>query len=1025
MNRKNPVRPTQLYEALSKESLKFEEYYRWLEKAMPPSFFRDITPENHLLIAHNLMGFHLQEYFSIIHLKKAAIVLCLDSADVDLRILKTFATYGIKNYETYVSKAPPPFPGITSNLRVAAIFFTEAIDTVEIPFSEEENNELHRQVKERNPELEDNDIDTLIASINNRFLSSLPLDSLVLALEMFFRAKTRDNCQYQVVYNQDWQEHEDEASMHIVLAWKNTPKHNFLYRLARTIHRQGLKMKRVHATYIDPYSKNSILIMALDLHGSNGQPVWEVADIPDFIRELVTVKYFASFDRIDDALVSKGVISGNMGNLLRAMLSFIHQALVHIDVNLYTLENVEEALCRHPELTAALCQAFKFRFDPDYKDYDKYLQIRDKFLDDVNKLDTGQEEYDTRRKNVLLQGMNMVQHTLKTNFYRTIFTAICFRLDPKYLNHIPFPFERHKKFPEIPYGIFYMRGMHFFGFHIRFKDLSRGGLRTILPEQLEMAARERNTVFTECYNLAFTQHMKNKDIPEGGAKGVIFLQPYDRIESEALTLQREFEISKFDTMEISQKLDDYRLEQKVEIMYQAQRAYVQSLITLVNCEPDGKIRARHIVDYWKKPEYIYLGPDENMHDSMIQWIADFSEKYRYKPGTSFISSKPVVGINHKEYGVTSLGVNTYMEEILKYLGINPEKDPFTIKMSGGPDGDVAGNQIKNLYHCFPNTAKLLALIDATGTILDPEGLNLKVLTDLFYQGRGIRFYPAELLHEGSLLLDKQTKRNQTAFAQQTLCWRKTNGKLIQDWISGSDMNALLKHNVHQTKTDIFIPAGGRPRTLNETNVQDFLDDTGKPTSKAIIEGANLYLNAAARTALEELDVLIVKDSSANKGGVVCSSFEVLSGLTLGDDLFMENKPQLVEEILERLKKCALDEAHLLLKSHQESGLPLTEISDKISHRINQFTYQILDYLDERPLSNDLDNPLIKCFLDYCLPVLKNYYCQRLLAEIPEHHKKAIIASHLGAQLVYHKGLQWFPSVVDILPLILSQKEIRN
>ncbi len=55
---------------------------------------------------------------------------------------------------------------------------------------------------------------------------------------------------------------------------------------------------------------------------------------------------------IDQVLVSRGVITGNMGNLLRAMVKFIHQALVHLDANLYTIENIEEGLCRHPELTA-------------------------------------------------------------------------------------------------------------------------------------------------------------------------------------------------------------------------------------------------------------------------------------------------------------------------------------------------------------------------------------------------------------------------------------------------------------------------------------------------------------------------------------------------------------------------------------------------------------------------------------------------------------------------------------------------
>ena len=269
-------------------------------------------------------------------------------------------------------------------------------------------------------------------------------------------------------------------------------------------------------------------------------------------------------------------------------------------------------------------------------------------------------------------------------------------------------------------------------------------------------------------------------------------------------------------------------------------------------------------------------------------------------------------------------------------------------------------------------------------------------------------------------MDKTTKRSPTAFVQQTLCWRNQGGQLIQDWISGSDMNHLLRNNVHQTNTDIFIPSGGRPRTLNENNYEEFLDEKGRPTAKAIIEGANLYLTPGARRELEKLGVLIIKDSSANKGGVICSSFEVLSGLALGDDQFFENKKEIVEEILVRIKQYALNEARLLLRTHKETGQYLTDISDQISNHINQFTYHLLDYLDKVSLSSDPSDPSVKCFFDYSLPLLRNNYQDLLLKEIPEHHKKAIIARHIASNLVYKKGLEWSPTVVDIFPVLIAQ-----
>lgn len=1017
MTTPNPLMPHSiaLNQAKHLEGENFQKYYLWLIEAMPPVFFREVSAENLILITHSLMGLDLQDYFSTINLKNTAMILCLEEPGADLRILEAYSAYGIQNYQVYVSKIPLPFLGIQSLLRIVILDFMEG-KTTEDAYSSEAKEALRFLFQEQYPDTSDQEFDQLIQRLGYRFLSSVPPDHLLLALNMLRRAQNRDSCQYEIRYEQNWEKNH-LASMHIILAWRNTPKHLFLYRLVRIIDRYGLVVRWVNATYTDPYTLESILVMELSLHGSNGQAVWEVCDIFDFIRELVTMKYFDSQDAIDNELVEKKIISGNFGHLLRAMTHFIHQILLHIDSNLYTLDNIEEAFCRHPEFTAKIAELFKLKFDPDSQNLTQFEEKREFFLQALQKLDTGQEENDIRRKHVFKQSLNFITYTLKTNFYRINYTALSFRLDPQYLNDLPF--DRKELFPHIPYGIFFIKGLHFVGFHVRFKDLARGGLRTIYPEQYEQMIVERNHVFTECYNLAWTQQLKNKDIPEGGAKAVIFLKSFEQVDTDSQILRRELEWLKKDPIEIEKTIAAFRNEQKIEYLHQAQRAFIDSLLSIVNCESDGTLRERHIIDYWKRPEYLYLGPDENMHDSIIQWIANFSKKHQYKPGTAFISSKPIGGINHKEYGVTSKGVNVYLQEVLLYMGIDPKRDPFTIKMSGGPDGDVAGNELLNLYQYYPQTAKLLALIDGTGTIYDPKGLDLGRIADLFHQGQGIYSYPPDRLSDGGFLVNKRRIRHPTPYVQETLCYRKIGDKIIEDWLSGSETNHLLRTNINRTKTDVFIPAGGRPETINESNVHEFLDEAGKPTAKAIIEGANIYLSDHARTFLEQKGVLIIKDSSANKGGVICSSFEVLCSLAIKEEMFIKYKEHLVGEILERLEACAYQEASLLLRTHRETGEPLTVISDQISHQINLYKYQLLDYLDYLPFPSSPDDPLTRCFLNYCLPTLKNVFLDNLILEIPEHHKKAIIACHIAAYMVYTKGLQWSPSLVDILPLILA------
>ena len=63
----------------------------------------------------------------------------------------------------------------------------------------------------------------------------------------------------------------------------------------------------------------------------------------------------------------------------------------------------------------------------------------------------------------------------------------------------------------------------FRGFHLRFRDIARGGIRIVKVRNNEAYNINARSLFDENYNLANTQQRKNKDIPEGGAKGVILL----------------------------------------------------------------------------------------------------------------------------------------------------------------------------------------------------------------------------------------------------------------------------------------------------------------------------------------------------------------------------------------------------------------------------------------------------------------------------------------------------------------------
>ncbi len=67
----------------------------------------------------------------------------------------------------------------------------------------------------------------------------------------------------------------------------------------------------------------------------------------------------------------------------------------------------------------------------------------------------------------------------------------------------------------------------------------------------------------------------------------------------------------------------------------------------------------------------------------INWIVKRAAKRGYAIPNAFMSSKPKTGINHKEFGVTSEGVNTYLDVALReVLSINPQNQKFTVKITG-------------------------------------------------------------------------------------------------------------------------------------------------------------------------------------------------------------------------------------------------------------------------------------------------------------------------------------------------------
>jgi glutamate dehydrogenase len=258
---------------------------------------------------------------------------------------------------------------------------------------------------------------------------------------------------------------------------------------------------------------------------------------------------------------------------------------------------------------------------------------------------------------------------------------------------------------------------------------------------------------------------------------------------------------------------------KYFVMRKSVKAFTDTILDLIVETEETK---KFVVDRLGRPEVLYLGPDEQIIPGDIEWIVKRAAERGYNTPAAFMSSKPRAGINHKQFGVTSEGVNVYLDTALRrVVNIDPKKDSFTIKMTGGPDGDVAGNEIKILVREYGENVKIVGIADHSGCAEDPDGLNHDELLRLVRSALCISYFDTTKLGPSGKLHTTDTPEGTKA--------RNT------------------MHN--RLEADAFLPCGGRPNTIDCSNYKNFIKADGRPSAPLIVEGANLFITKDARKSL--------------------------------------------------------------------------------------------------------------------------------------------------------------------------------
>ncbi|MBI5017926.1 MAG: NAD-glutamate dehydrogenase [Deltaproteobacteria bacterium] len=761
----------------------------------------------------------------------------------------------------------------------------------------------------------------------------------------------------------------------LVFAVANPPEGNFLAQVLEIFHRLDIGVRRAYCLRVTT-EEGPYLLGNFYVGTRAGRPVKRSSELFQTLKaELYNTQVLSTATRTYTEFVRNRVLTGEQASLVNAFIGFCHTNLAHNQWDRFGLEDVMRAFHSHPDIALQLARLFEFRFDPvqraDPERYGRALAETSRTVDAYN---TGHRLIDEFRRTIFRTCLSFIRHTLKTNFYVPEKQALAFRLDPAYLTELAPEFTAD--LPERrPFRVTFFCGRFGAGYHIGFADIARGGCRTVIAKSRDDYATIANTLFREIYVLAHTQHLKNKDIYEGGSKMGIVLDAGGAEGPESLARR----------------------------LFQVQAGFFNAFFDLF--VTDGGTAAHpRVVDYYGEDEPIELGPDENLPDTTIEWLARRSVERGYGLGPGVISSKRV-GINHKQYGVTSTGVLTFAEVAMREVGIDVRRDPFSVKLTGGPTGDVAGNALRLLLERCPG-ASIRLVVDGAGAAFDPEGLDREELGRLLF-ARDIDGFSPERLHAGGFVLFRHHRRCEGLRDLYRKVGAGPRGP-VEEWVSADDFFREYATLVFEVPADLFLPGGGRPETIDAENWREFLAPDGTPSARVIVEGANSFLTPDARRELQQRGVVVIRDASANKCGVIASSYEILANLLLTEREFLEHKDEYVADVLEILEKRAKEEAVLIFRRHRagEGRVLYTQISEALSAEINGHYERLVAFFRDRP--ELCGQPLFRKALVAHLPrfLRANPRLRARVKNLPVKVQAAMLAAEIATTTVYHGG--WEP-----------------
>jgi glutamate dehydrogenase len=364
------------------------------------------------------------------------------------------------------------------------------------------------------------------------------------------------------------------------------------------------------------------------------------------------------------ALVMLAGLNWRQVTVVRAYVQWLRQAGLP-----FSQTYVEQTLAAHPGVVARLVALFETRFSPG-REHGR--EARQAELVDALRRSIGEvASLDADR--VLSSLLAAVTATRRTTYYAMSLPtrpALALKLDPAEVPDLPEPRPAHEVWVSSP---------RVMGIHLRFGKVARGGLRW---------SDRREDLRTEVLGLVKAQMVKNTVIVPTGAKGgfVVKNPPPEGAARE-------------------------------DVLAEGQACYkifIGALLSLTDNWVDGAVvPPQKVVRHDGDDSYLVVAADKGT--ATFSDLANSVALERgYWLGDAFASGGSV-GYDHKAMGITARGAWESVTRHFRELGLDVQRDDFTVVGVGDMSGDVFGNGMLLSEHI-----RLMAAFDHRHVFVDPD-----------------------------------------------------------------------------------------------------------------------------------------------------------------------------------------------------------------------------------------------------------------------------------------------------------------